>query len=380
MRKAKYSTGFLRNIKLLELRLTSKKQLFSHGSRTAQESIYDAQKIAFSPMTFQAVRIAWKRGLLKKLDKSKDGLIPEELSESAKMSLYGVRVLLESCLSVNVVLLKNEKYRITKTGKVFLYSEMTQINMNYNHDVNYLGMFYLEESIDNAKPEGLKKVFGDYDTIYPALTSLPEPAKSSWFAFDHYYSDIAFPSILPHVFKKNPKKIMDIGGNTGKFSIISANYSSDVTLTIVDIPEQLAVAKTEISKAGFNNRIDTIHIDMLNHSLPLPKGYDVIWMSQFLDCFGDNDIIEILKRVAAAISKNGRIFILETYWDNQEMDKAAFCIVNTSLYFTALANGTSRMYRLSDMLKFTNEANLEVVNSIGNTGMGHTLLELQLKK
>lgn len=359
--------------------MKSIKHPFTQANKTAQESIYDAQKIAFSPMTFQAVRIAWKRGLLKKLDKSKMGLTPEELSESVKMSLYGVRVLLESCLSVNVVSLQNEKYYITKTGKVFLYSEMTQINMNYNHDVNYLGMFYLEESIDNAKPEGLKKVFGDYDTIYPALTSLPEPAKSSWFAFDHYYSDIAFPSILPHVFKNNPKRIMDIGGNTGKFSIISANYDPNVKVTIVDIPEQLAVAKTEISKAGFNNRIDAIHIDMLNHSLALPKGYDVIWMSQFLDCFGDNDIIEILKRAATAISKNGKIFILETYWDNQEMDKAAFCIVNTSLYFTALANGTSRMYRLSDMLKFTNIANLEVVNTIENTGMGHTLLELQLK-
>lgn len=352
---------------------------FTQGDQSAQESIYDAQKIAFSPMTFQAVRIAWKRGLLKKLDKSKTGLTPEELSESVKMSLYGIRVLLESCLSVNVVSFQNEKYFITKTGKVFLYSEMTQINMNYNHDVNYLGMFYLEESIDNAKPEGLKEVFGDYDTIYPALTSLPEPAKNSWFAFDHYYSDIAFPSILPQVFKTNPKKIMDIGGNTGKFSIISANYNSDVNITIVDIPEQLAVAKTEISKAGFSNRIDTIHINMLDHSLALPKGYDVIWMSQFLDCFGDDDIINILKRAASAISKNGKIFILETYWDNQEMDKAAFCIVNTSLYFTALANGTSRMYRLSDMLEFTKMANLEVTNTIENTGMGHTLLELQLK-
>ncbi|WP_428088020.1 class I SAM-dependent methyltransferase [Candidatus Thioglobus sp.] len=360
--------------------MKSKKRPFSKAEQTAQESIYDAQKIAFSPMTFQAVRIAWKRGLLKGLDKNKDGLTPEELSESVKMSLYGVRVLLESCLSVNVVAFQDEKYHITKTGKVFLYSEMTQINMNYNHDVNYLGMFYLEQSIDNAKPEGLKKVFGDYDTIYSALTSLPEPAKSSWFAFDHYYSDIAFPSILPHVFKNNPKKIMDIGGNTGKFSIISANYNTSVKVTIVDIPEQLAVAKTEISKAGFSKRIDTIHIDMLDHSRHLPKGYDVIWMSQFLDCFGDNDIIEILKKASAAISKNGRIFILETYWDNQEMDKAAFCIVNTSLYFTALANGTSRMYRLSDMLKFINSANLEVVNTVENTGMGHTLLELQLKK
>ncbi|BAS68334.1 SAM-dependent methyltransferase [Bathymodiolus septemdierum thioautotrophic gill symbiont] len=356
--------------------MTSKKQLFSQGEKTAQEAIYDAQKIAFAPMTFQAVRIAWKRGLLKALDKNKDGLTPKELSSSVNMSLYGVRVILESCLSVNVVSLKEGVYHITKTGKVFLYSEMTQVNMNYNHDINYLGLFYLEESIDKSSPEGLKKIFGNYPTIYPALTSLPEPAKTSWFEFDHYYSDITFPSILPHIFKDSPKTIMDIGGNTGKFSIVSANYDSNVNVTIVDIPEQLAVAKTEITKAGFKDRIDTIHIDMLDHSKPLPKGKDVIWMSQFLDCFGDNDIIAILKRAAAAITKDGKIFILETYWDNQELDKAAFCIVNTSLYFTAMANGTSRMYRLSDMLEFIKQANLKVSNTIENIGMGHTLLEV----
>lgn len=359
--------------------MTSKQHPFLQTKQTAQESIYDAQKIAFAPMTFQAVRIAWKRGLLKALDKSKTGLTPKELILFVKMSLYGVRVILESCLSVNVVSLKNDKYYITKTGKVFLYSEMTQINMNYNHDINYLGMFYLEDSIDKSSPEGLKKVFGDYSTIYPALTSLPEPAKTSWFEFDHYYSDIAFASILPHVFKDKPKAIMDIGGNTGKFSIISANYDENVSITIIDIPEQLAVARAEISKAGFKDRIDTIHIDMLDHSKELPKDHDVIWMSQFLDCFGDDDIIAILKRATAAITKNGKIFILETYWDNQQFDKAAFCIVNTSLYFTALANGTSRMYRLSDMLEFIDTADLEVVNTIENTGMGHTLLELQLK-
>ena len=119
---------------------------------------------------------------------------------------------------------------------------------------------------------------------------------------------------------------------------------------------------------------------MLDHSSPLPKGYDVIWMSQFLDCFGDDDIVSILKRTAKAISNNGRIFILETYWDNQRFEEAAFCVVNTSLYFTALANGTSRMYRLSDMLKFANKANLDVISTTENIGMGHTLLELKLKR
>jgi len=359
---------------------TKNHKVFKYNNRTAQESIYDAQKIAFSPMTFQAVRVAWKRGLLKELDNNDSGLTPEDLSKSIDMSLYGVRVILESCLSVNVVSTNNDKYLITKIGQVFLYNKMTQINMNYNHDVNYLGLFYLDKSIDNSGPEGLKNTFGDYKTIYPALTSLPEPAKSSWFEFDHYYSNNAFPSILPHIFKSKPKSIMDIGGNTGKFSIVATNYDENVNITIVDIPEQIAVAKAEIKRAGFEDRIDTIHIDMLDHSSPLPKGYDVIWMSQFLDCFGDDDIVSILKRTAKAISNNGRIFILETYWDNQRFEEAAFCVVNTSLYFTALANGTSRMYRLSDMLKFANKANLDVISTTENIGMGHTLLELKLKR
>jgi len=352
---------------------------FNFPNKTAQEAIYDAQKIAFSPMTFQAVRIAWKRGLLETLAQNSQGLTPKEVAEKVEMRLYGIRVILESCLSIGVVSFKDEKYCITKTGQMFLHDEMTQINMNYNHDVNYLGMFYLEESIDTASPVGLNQTFGDWPTIYPALTSLPEPAKSSWFEFDHYYSDNAFPVALPHVFKHQPKTLMDIGGNTGKFSMTAANYNEDVQVTIVDLPEQLAVAKTHISQAGLQGRINTIPTNMLDHSQPLPTDYDVIWMSQFLDCFGDDDIIAILKRAAQAMKNDSRLFVLETYWDNQRFEEAAFCVVNTSLYFTALANGTSRMYRLSDMLGFMDKAGLEVTETVENIGMGHTLLEAKLK-
>jgi 2-polyprenyl-3-methyl-5-hydroxy-6-metoxy-1,4-benzoquinol methylase len=208
---------------------------------------------------------------------------------------------------------------------------------------------------------------------------LPEPAKSSWFAFDHLYSDNSFPIILPTIFKNKPKKIMDIGGNTGNFSIVVANYNDNVKVTIIDIPEQLCIAQTHITQAGFNNRIDTKYIDMLDHSKTLPSGYDVIWMSQFLDCFSDKDIISILKRTAHAMQKNTRLFILETYWDNQLSDEAAFCVVNTSPYFTVMANGKSRMYRLTDMLKFIEKAELSLVKKTDIVGMGHTLLEVKLQ-
>ena len=348
---------------------------FNFPTPTAQEAIYEAQKIAFAPMTFQAVRLAWKRGLLEALHNSDEGMTPAEVADQVGMRLYGVRVVLESCLSVGVVAFDNEKYLLTKVGQMFLFNEMTQINMNYNHDVNYLAMFYLEESIDSASPVGLNKFFGDWPTIYPALTSLQEPASSSWFEFDHYYSDNAFPQILPHVFKRPTKSLMDIGGNTGKFSMTAAHYDGQVEITIFDLPEQLAVAKTNIAQAGLKDRVSTREINMLDHSQPLPKGFDVIWMSQFLDCFGDDDIVEILKRAAKAMDENSRLYVLETYWDNQRFEEGAFCVVNTSLYFTVMANGTSRMYRLSDMVGFMEQAGLSVVETIENIGMGHTLIE-----
>ena len=35
--------------------------------------------------------------------------------------------------------------------------EMAQVNMDFNQDVNYKGLFHLEEALLNGRPEGLKE-------------------------------------------------------------------------------------------------------------------------------------------------------------------------------------------------------------------------------
>ena len=52
--------------------------------------------------------------------------------------------------------------------------------------------------IKNEKPEGLKE-FGKWNTVYEALSQLPPHVQKSWFGFDHFYSDDAFPLVLPLV-------------------------------------------------------------------------------------------------------------------------------------------------------------------------------------
>ena len=60
---------------------------------------------------------------------------------------------------------------------------------------------------------------------------------------------------------------------------------------------------------------------------------DVIWMSQFLDCFSQEQILSILLRAVSVMSDETCLYILDTYWDRQRFEAAAYSINAVSLYF-----------------------------------------------
>lgn len=352
---------------------------YGSDKKSALQAKYDAQKIAFAPIMFQAARAMRNLGILEYLLKTKrKGSTISEVAEKLELSVYGVKVLLEAGISLEMVMVKNDKYYITKTGYFILSDELTRVNMDFTQDVNYEGMSFLEESIKNGKPEGLK-VMGNWNTVYEALADLPEDVRRSWFAFDHYYSDYAFPEVLNHIFKNNPAKILDIGGNTGKFSIFCTKNNPDVHMTILDLPGQIADANKNISAENLEDRISTHALNLLDNSKPFPKGYNAIWMSQFLDCFSQEEILGLLTRSYNALDENGELFILETYWDMQEFEASTYSLHATTLYFTAIANGNSQMYHSDDMKALLDKAGLYIEEVIEDVGVSHTLFRCKKK-
>lgn len=345
-----------------------------NDTKTALEAQYAAQKIAFAPIIFQVARSMRELGILEALySHDKSGLSIEEISQLVNISNYGVKTLIETALSADIVKICDDKYHITKTGYFLLKDEMTKINMDYNHDVNYQGLFYLEESIKEEKASGLK-VFGDWETIYPALSTLPKSAQDSWFAFDHYYSDTAFEEAINILLKSRPKKILDIGGNTGKFSMQLAKANIETHVTILDLPEQIELAQKNISLANLESQVNFLGQNVLDDTQKIPSGYDIIWMSQFLDCFKEEDIVNILKRIKKSMTENTLVYIMEPLWDKQRFETSAYCIINTSPYFTAMANGYSKMFNSEDMLNYIEQAGLEVVEEIDNIGICQSII------
>ena len=155
---------------------------------TAAEAQRLAQEIAFGPVVFQVSRLMLKFGIFQLLSGKREGYTLQEISGQTGLTRYAAQVLLEASLTIGTILLEEDRYVLAKAGWFLLNDKMARVNMEFNHDVNYQGLFHLEEALLNGRPEGLK-VFGEWPTIYEGLSQLPEQVQKSWFGFDHFYSD-----------------------------------------------------------------------------------------------------------------------------------------------------------------------------------------------
>lgn len=348
---------------------------------SARHAQWFAEFIAFGPIIFQVSRLMIKFGILDLLRDSNDGMTISEITEKTQLSEYAVKVLLESSLTIGTILLNKdtERFSLSKTGWFLLTDRATRINIDFNQDVNYEGWFHLEETLIKGRPIGLKH-FGDWNTIYEGLSQLPGNVQKSWLAFDHFYSDEAFDAALKIVFNQPTRTLLDVGGNTGRWALRCVAYNKEVKVTIMDLPQQLKMMKEQIKEEKGAERIDGYSVNLLDPKTSFPdEPYDAIWMSQFLDCFSENEIYSILSRAVKKMDENTRLYIMETFWDRQKYEAAAFCLTQISLYFTALANGNSKMYHSEAMQRLIEKAGLKIETIHDSLGQGHSIMICKLK-
>lgn len=345
---------------------------FETDRLSAADSITQAQHIAFAPMVFQAARSLRTLGILALLDRTR-GATQDDIVTSTGLSTYGVRVLLEAGLGIGLLTCRDGIYRMTKTGWFILHDRMTIANMDFAHDVCYAGMATLDEAVSSGTPTGLKE-FGDWSTIYQGLAHLPPAAMKSWYAFDHYYSDDAYGLVLPIIARYSPRTLLDIGGNTGRFALHCLRNDPNIRIGIADLPHMAKVAAGSTHEHGFADRVTFHPTDLLDPQQALPSTYDAVWMSQFLDCFSEAEIVAILTKVRATLTDETPVFIMEPFWDRQRREVAAFCLQMTSLYFTSIANGNSQMYNSELFLNLIAKAGLRVVEQFDHLGVCQSLL------
>lgn len=341
------------------------------------EAWEEAQRLAFAPLLFQAARILRDRGFLREIAaRRRAGASLAELQAATSTSRYGATVLLEGGIAAGLLDFRDGAYHLTQVGLLVERDPMTRVNMTFSADVCYRAAEHLEAAIDKGEPAGLVEL-GPWANVYEGLAQMPEPARSSWFAFDHFYSDDAFPHVLDTVLAAQPRRILDVGGNTGKFATQVLRRDPQVRVTIADMPGQIETAKRELTAAGLIDRVDFHPCSLHDPQTRLPEGHDLVWMSQLLSCFSEEEVVQVLTFAQRALGEGARLFVLDNLRDRQPREAGGICLRALSLYFTCVANGRSGIHDEATLVDGIARAGLTVLSREDDIGWGHSLFICQ---
>ena len=83
---------------------------YGNDEKSALQAKTDAQKIAFAPIMFQAAKALRDFGIISYLRKEKEGKSVGEIAKKANISDYGTLVLLEAGLSLEMIMVEDDKY------------------------------------------------------------------------------------------------------------------------------------------------------------------------------------------------------------------------------------------------------------------------------
>jgi 2-hydroxy-4-(methylsulfanyl)butanoate S-methyltransferase len=102
---------------------------------------------------------------------------------------------------------------------------------------------------------------------------------------------------------KDRRKLLDVGGGSGAYSIAFCAANPRLQATILDFPQTVDTAKRYARDAGLSDRIAHLAGDAIK--VDWPKGHDVVLISYVWSAVGEADIAVLAKRAAEALPPGG---------------------------------------------------------------------------
>jgi len=113
---------------------------------------------------------------------------------------------------------------------------------------------------------------------------------------------------------KNHRRLLDVGGGGGAYSLAFCAANPHLSATILDFPQTVETAKRYAREAGLENRIahlagNAVTVDWLGD-------HDVVLMSYVWSAVGADDIVVLAGRAAAALPPGGLALIHDFMTDD----------------------------------------------------------------
>lgn len=257
-----------------------------------------------------ALTVALELDIFESLDAQPD--TPEGLAQRRDFNLRGLRALLPMLMQLGFLHLHGGSYQLTEAGKQYMLksSPFCWGGLFKRLAPNVVPHKLLLETINNERARAAKnRPVDGWESGHVEMTLAREVT-----AFMHSHSATAALGITRTCNFSGIRKVLDVGGGSGCFSIALAGLRPDIYCTIMELPTICELAQRYISDAGVTAQVDTVTVDMFRQ--PWPKGYDAHFFANVFHDWSMETCLELARKSYEALPAGGCILLHEMLLDD----------------------------------------------------------------
>lgn len=194
------------------------------------------------------------------------------------------------------------------------------------HNTQLAAQFFTEGSPENVRLATMHTAYlwDSWSTLTECVRTgtcqrraSPEERDQQWTnafigAMDRNVAERA-PHVLKALDTSGVKRMLDVGGGSGGYSIAFAKASPELHAEVLDLPTVLPLTEKYIEKSGLSGRVTTRAGDLQRDEFD--RDYDLVFVSAICHMLSPPEIQDLFRRCFAALALGGRLvvqdFILE---------------------------------------------------------------------
>jgi ubiquinone/menaquinone biosynthesis C-methylase UbiE len=217
----------------------------------------------------------------------------------------GGRILLDACVALGLLEKKDGRYRNTPEAAAFLVpgspADLSGA-IRYNRDV-YGAWGRLKEMAVTGKPvEKPEKHLGE------------DEERTRTFVLAMHGRALGIGrAVVPLLDLEGRRKILDVGGGPGTYSVLIAQARPEAECVVLDLPAVVKTGAELIGQAGMSGRVGTLAGDY--HTTAFPGANDAVLFFGVLHQENEDAIRDLLRRAYEALLPGGLVYVLDMMTD-----------------------------------------------------------------
>lgn len=230
----------------------------------------------------------------------------EDIASALSLDPRGTRLLVDGCVALGLLVKEGLCYRNTSESGIFLVpgspGDLSQA-LRYNRDV-YAAWGRLADLVHTGKP-----------VERPQIHLGEDPSRTRTFVLSMHGRALGIGrAVVPHLDLAGRKRLLDIGGGPGTYSVLIAQANPEISCTVLDLPAVTAIASELIEQQGMSGRVKTTAGNYRVDSFP--EGNDAVIIFGALHQESEDSVRDIMRRAYAALTPGGVIYVMDMMTDS----------------------------------------------------------------